>query len=163
MKPSALAPSMLKGKKHCFLQSLLPSNTAARKEEARGTKEINAVLEKAAKAFTKGHEDRCLSAVIALRLYFLWLLAGVAFSPHRRVVSFVAKPLWRSFTAAALRLMKSVQIAGPLPCLHQQVHSSGEQFSDMIRFRASGCVWSIRLFYRERVERPGGGGYSACY
>lgn len=155
---------MLKRKKHCFLQSLLPSNTAAREEEARGTKEINAVLEKAAKAFTKGQEDRCLSAVIALRLYFLWLLAGVAFSPHRHVVSFVAKPLWRSFTAAAaFHLMKSVQIAGPLPCLHQQVHSSDEQFSDMMRFRASGCVWSIRLFYWERVERPGGGGYSACY
>lgn len=127
MKPSALAPGMLKGKKHCFLQSLLQSNTGARKGETRGTKEINVVLEKATKAFTKGHKDRCLSAVVALRLYFLWLFAGAAFSSSSHVVSFVAKPLFNA-VAAHFYLIKSVQIAGPfhtpLAGKHPQMNNS---------------------------------------
>lgn len=50
---------------------------------------------------------------------FSGYLPELHFLLRRRVVSFVAKPLWRSFataaaTAAAFYLMKSVQIAGPL-------------------------------------------------
>lgn len=54
---------MLKRKTHCFLRSLLQSNTRARKGKTRGTIEINALLLKATKAFTK-EQDRCFLSLL---------------------------------------------------------------------------------------------------
>lgn len=64
INPSALSLGMLKRKTHCFLHSLLQSNTRARKGKTRGTIEINALLEEATKEFTKEHEDRCFLSLL---------------------------------------------------------------------------------------------------
>lgn len=65
MNPSVLPLGMLKRKTHCFLQSLLQSNTQGK---THGTIEINALLQKATKEFTK-EQDRCFLSLLFTAFY----------------------------------------------------------------------------------------------
>lgn len=103
MKPSVLAPSMLKRKKHCFLRSLLQSNTGAKKEEARGTKEINVVLEKQQRRSQKGtrtgvcllllHSDYIFSGHL-LEMHFLLVAMSLALLLSLCLTLFRSSTVW---------------------------------------------------------------------
>lgn len=139
MNPSVLPLGMLKRKTHCFLQSLLQSSTRARKGKTRGTIEINALLQKATKEFTK-EQDRCFLSLLfmALTLYCLMVCVYVALS----------LALW--LTLCLMLLHSGSKVLSHKACADSRKPSSinrwassDEYLWEVMCFQVS---WCVRLF-----------------